>query len=407
MKKLILIPALLLGSLAMAQDYQYEISPMVGYNIAEGNLGIDNNGYLVGGLEFQVNSSDSKISPELSIYYAPSVDYSTSGGTDIVRGAFNAVYTYDKVSSIVPFAKAGLGIENFTTNKANNNDRLFIDAGVGAKVTFSDNLALKLEAIYMLKPDSSHAGNADSNLLTLVGLTYSFGAQAQKEAVEPLQVVEEEVIAIAVVAPIDSDNDGIVDSEDKCENTPADTVVDITGCTVILDDDNDGVINTQDMCANTPANTQVDEKGCKVDLDDDKDGVLNSKDICPNTIQNTAVDVNGCPQSIALDIKFENNSYKIKDESQANLDKYATFLKTYTNYSAKIIGYTDSVGSASYNKKLSQKRANEVVKILTAKGVNPSQLSADGMGEANAVADNTTEAGRAKNRRIEAELTHK
>ncbi len=372
MKKLLLIPALL-GTMAMAQNYKYELSPMIGYNLAEGNLGLDNDGYFTGGLEFQINSEDTRISPEFSLYYAPSADYATSGSTDIIRGAFNAVYTYDKVDTFTPFAKAGLGIENFTTNKEGNDDRLFLDAGIGAKMSFTENLALKLEAIYMLKPSSSHAGNADSNLMTLVGLTYSFGEQAQKEFAPKEEVVEIQEV-IVVVPLVDSDGDGIVDADDKCANTPSNTTVGITGCAVAQDDDHDGVFNAQDICPNTPANSAVDE--------------------------------NGCPAIIALDIKFENNSYKVKSESYSNIKRYADFLKKYTNYSAKIVGYTDSVGRASYNQTLSEKRAKEVVKMLMAEGVKASQLSSKGMGEANPVADNATAEGRAQNRRIEAELIH-
>lgn len=408
MKKLLLIPALLFSGALMADNYKYELSPMLGYNFAEGNLGLDNDGYLTGGLEFQINSADSKIAPEFSLYYAPSIDYTTSGSTNILRGAFNGVYTYDKLDNWTPFAKAGLGIESFTTNKAGNDDRLFFDAGVGAKMNFTKNLALKLEAIYMLKPSASHAGNADSNLMTLVGLTYSFGAQAQKEEQAPVVVVEEkEVVAVAFVPlAVDSDGDGVVDADDKCANTPNNTTVDITGCPVAQDDDNDGVLNTLDKCPNTPAGVQVDAQGCKINPDMDGDGVLNAQDICPDTKPNTAVDENGCPATMTLDIKFENNSYKIKADSLPNLDKYAAFLKKYPNYSAKIVGYTDSVGAASYNKRLSKKRADEVVKMLEQRGVSSSQLSAEGMGEANPVADNATEAGRAQNRRIEAQLIH-
>ena len=395
MRKLLLIPALL-GSMAVADNYKYELSPMIGYNIAEGNLGIKNNGYFTGGLEFQINSTQSKLSPELSLYYAPSVDYSGSGDTDVIRGAFNGVYTYDKLGTVTPFSKVGLGIEGFTTNKNNNNDRFFFDAGVGAKVNFTDNLALKLEAIYMLKPTTLHAGNADSNLMTLVGLTYSFGAQAQKKS----------PVVTAPVA-VDSDGDGVLDTNDKCPNTPDNTTVDVTGCPVAQDDDNDGVLNILDKCPNTPAGVQVDAKGCKINPDLDGDGVLNAQDMCPDTPANSAVDQNGCPATITLDIQFQTNSYTVTSDSFANLDKYASFLKKNPNYSAQIVGYTDNRGAASYNQRLSEKRAQEVVKMLEARGVSSSQLSAKGMGEANPIADNTTAAGRAQNRRIEAQLTHK
>jgi OOP family OmpA-OmpF porin len=380
MKRLLLLPALLLGTASFASDAKYEISPMVGYNIAEGNLGMKNNGYLLGGLELQFNSPKSKISPEFSFYYAPKADYkgTNTGDTNIIRGAFNGVYTFDKQGSITPFAKAGLGLENFTADDQYNNDGLFVDAGAGVKVPFTQNLALKLEAIYMAKINNSHAGNADSNLMTLVGLTYSFGATAKAAPKEEV-VVEEEVVAepVVVAVPVEVDTDG------------------------------DGVYDALDKCPNTPQNATVNAQGCPVSMDDDHDGVLNAKDICPNTPAGEAVNSDGCPVKVTLDINFNNNSAVVLPSSNARLDKYADFLKAHTNYSAKIVGYTDSKGSESYNKKLSQRRATAVMKALVARGVNPDQLSASGMGEANPIASNATAEGRAQNRRIEAELTRK
>ena len=109
MKKLILIPALLAGSLAFADQHKYEISPMVGYNFAEGNLDIKDDGYFVGGLEAQVNTPNSKLSPELSVFGTRNADYQVpaNGNTNILRVAFNGVYSFDEIGSVVPFAKAG------------------------------------------------------------------------------------------------------------------------------------------------------------------------------------------------------------------------------------------------------------------------------------------------------------
>ncbi|WP_297441602.1 OmpA family protein [Sulfurimonas sp.] len=403
MKKLLLIPALMLTTASFANDYKYELSPMIGYNFAEGNLDIKNDGYLTGGLELQFNTPTSKISPEFSLFYARP-DYKGNGETNIVRGAFNGVYEYAKQDFFTPFAKLGLGIENISDENRANQTGFFVDAGAGAKVDLTDNLALKLEAIYMAKVAHQNAGNADSNLMTLVGLSYSFGAQAQKSIIKEKIIVEETIqVAPVVVAELDDDNDGVVNSKDECANTPADTEVNAVGCTLVKDSDNDGVIDSLDTCANTPANTKVDAHGCKEDMDND--GVLNANDICPNTEVGEAVNSDGCPKSITLNVSFENNSFHVKENSFANLGKYAKFLKTYTNYSAKIVGFTDSRGSEAYNQKLSQKRADEVKKLLIQRGVNPSQLSSVGMGEANPVADNASEEGRAKNRRIEAELT--
>jgi len=405
MKKLLLIPALLAGSLLFAEQSKFEISPMIGYNFTEDGLNIKDSSYPVIGLEIQANSADSKISPEFSLLYSQGVDYESGQDTKIVRGAFNGVYTFDEIGLITPFAKLGAGMELMSNENIDNSDGFFVDAGAGAKIPFTDYLALKVEALYMAKFASENSGRFDNNFVALAGLTFSFGDLEQKEA--PAQPVKEEVVPVApvVVAVVDGDddNDGVLNSIDECPITVAGTVVDAKGCKVDGDDDKDGVLNSIDKCPATVAGTTVDAKGCNAD--NDNDGILNAADICPNTPSNTKVNSDGCPATVNLDINFENNSAKIKANSNDHMQKYADFLNKHTNYSAKIIGHTDSMGKASYNQKLSERRAASVVNNLVSKGVNTKQLSSLGEGEANPIATNKTAEGRAKNRRIEAELT--
>lgn len=398
-KHLLLIPALLLSTASFANEAHYEISPMIGYNLAEGNVGIKGDDHLLGGLELQYNYKDSKISPELSILFSPDANYKGQGDTSITRGLLNGVYSFDKIGTVSPFAKAGLGYE-FVSNEITNanEDGLVLDAGVGLKIPFTPSWSFKAEAMYLAKVSSAHNGNADNNLITMVGLTYAFGGSTEKEFVEPKPVV-------AKAAPVDNDHDGVIDSQDSCLNTPANTKVDASGCAVPVDSDGDGVYDALDKCPNTVADSTVDINGCAVDLDDDNDGVKNSMDKCPNTPAGEAVNVDGCPAIVNLHINFANNSADIAAVSENELDHYADFLTKYPNYSAKIVGYTDSRGSAKYNQKLSQKRAEAVVKALVQRGVKPSQLKSSGMGEAKPIADNATADGRAQNRRIEAELT--
>lgn len=400
MKKTLLISALLASTLAVASEYKYEISPMIGYNFNEANLNIKDDGYPVYGLEVQFNTPDSSISPEFSLLYSQGVDYKGGDNTQILRGAFNAVHTYKAIDTVIPFAKVGAGYEKISTQNVDNENGFFVDAGAGVKFPFTENLALKLEAIYMGKFFTGNSGSFDNNFVTMAGLTFSFGAEEQKTAPAP---EKKAVVAAPVVVDGDDDKDGVLNSKDKCPTTQPGVKVDANGCD--LDSDKDGVIDSLDKCPNTPAGTKVDENGCKVDGDDDKDGVLNSKDICPNTPVGEAVNSDGCSKTVTLNINFENNSAAIKAESEKRMQTYADFLTTYTNYSAKIIGYTDSVGSEAYNQKLSERRAQAVVADLIAKGVNPDQLTALGKGEANPIADNATAEGRAENRRIEAELT--
>jgi len=404
MKKTLLVPALLASTLAMASDYKYEISPMIGLNLAEGNLGIKNDisngGYPIFGLELQANTPDSRLSPEISLFYTEGVDYVTGQETKIGRGMFNAVYTFDKEGSITPFVKAGAGYEKLSVETSSNEDGFFLDAGAGLKIALMDQLALKLEAIYMAKPGTNNSGFADSNLMTMVGLSYSFGETAQKAA--PVkEEKKEEPVAAPVVVDGDDDKDGVLNSKDKCPDTPAGAKVDANGCE--LDDDNDGVVNSKDKCPNTPAGAKVDANGCE--LDDDKDGVVNSKDLCSNTPAGAPVNESGCPDKFTLKLNFEYDSVKITQDSDKEVTKFATFLKAYTNYKAEIVGHTDSRGSAKYNEKLSLERAQSVVDTLVSKGVEKDQLIAVGKGEAEPIASNMLEEGRAKNRRIEARLT--
>ena len=98
--------------------------------------------------------------------------------------------------------------------------------------------------------------------------------------------------------PIDSDQDGVPDGLDMCPNTPNKAMVDATGCP--SDEDGDGVYDGIDKCPGTPYGAQVNPKtGCPLDGDDD--GVADFEDACPNTPKGAYVDANGCPFDSDMD----------------------------------------------------------------------------------------------------------
>ncbi len=115
--------------------------------------------------------------------------------------------------------------------------------------------------------------------------------------------------------PVDSDGDGIPDSEDKCARTEASVKVDAEGCPIDdarlareraiadslarVDTDNDGIPNISDKCPNTAAGISVDSTGCMLDFD--KDGVADNLDKCPNTPAGIPVDSTGCPMDFDKD----------------------------------------------------------------------------------------------------------
>lgn len=110
---------------------------------------------------------------------------------------------------------------------------------------------------------------------------------------------------------------------------------------------------------------------------------------------------------VLVGVNFDLNSAKLKPESIPILYNVTQTLLTHPEIKVEIQGYSDNTGPASYNKKLSLKRAETVKKFLESKGIAAKRLSAVGMGEVNPVASNKTAAGRALNRRIEFKVLSK
>lgn len=138
--------------------------------------------------------------------------------------------------------------------------------------------------------------------------------------------------------------------------------------------------------------------------DSDGDGVIDEKDQCPDTPPKTRVDGDGCPlpKVLALHgVTFEFDSTRLRPDAQTILDNASLILKKYPDMQVEVAGHTDSKGSERYNLKLSDGRAAAVREYFIGKGVGAGQLTSKGYGEAEPIADNATEAGRERNRRVE------
>ena len=213
--------------------------------------------------------------------------------------------------------------------------------------------------------------------------------------------------------PRDSDGDGVPDYKDKCPDTPeaAWGLVDEDGCP--LDSDDDEVPDYLDECPDTPIEALgfVDENGC--DSDSDNDGVPDYKDECRSVPGPKAN--KGCPvvkrevrqllQKAMQGIEFETGKATIKQKSFPLLDQIAETFIENKNYIIEVQGHTDNTGKDEANRKLSDKRANAVKDYLVKKGVPADRMTAVGYGPDKPIADNSTKAGRAKNRRVEFNIT--
>ena len=104
---------------------------------------------------------------------------------------------------------------------------------------------------------------------------------------------------------------------------------------------------------------------------------------------------------ILKNIFFDVNRYELKPESSTELDNIVELLKENPTLKIQISGHTDNVGKPADNLKLSNNRAAAVINYLVSKGIDAKRLSSKGWGETKPLADNTSEEGRAENRRTE------
>lgn len=116
--------------------------------------------------------------------------------------------------------------------------------------------------------------------------------------------------------------------------------------------------------------------------------------------------------SLADNMLFKSGSYEISDRAMETLSKIAKIIKDYSDYDVLVEGNTDNVPISKTNIRnnwdLSALRASSVVQCLQDRfGINPARLSAAGRGEYNPIADNTSEVGKARNRRTEIIITPK
>ncbi len=260
--------------------------------------------------------------------------YDINNGTDKDYG-----YRYG-VDAIYKIEDSGLYL--FSGVKRFNNVRSYNALNVGAGYSLSVNERFSVYSEAAIYRDVDY-GYTDQGFK--LGLKYTFGDVKKAPVVAPK--AEPVPVKPAIVKVVDSDNDGIKDSIDKCNNTPA--------------------------------NVKVDSKGCTL---------YSEKSVAIN-----------------LNVGFENNSSQLKVSMMDDIQRLADFMKTYTNTSVVIEGHSSKVGTAEYNLYLSEKRANAVKNVLTSKfGIAESRLSAKGFGETQLLSNGNRLADHIANRRVVAKI---
>lgn len=214
------------------------------------------------------------------------------------------------------------------------------------------------------------------------------------------------------VKPTDRDRDEIEDFDDACPDVPGVRHADPAKNGCPSDRDSDGIVDTQDACPDVAGVKHDDpaKNGCPSDRD--SDGIVDTQDACPDVAGVTSDDpeLNGCPPvkvtekaiEITDKIHFEFAKANLMAESDTTLKGIAKALRDHPQIKKlSIEGHTDERGGDAFNMNLSRLRADAVRAWLVAHGIEASRLATQGFGKTRPIADNATDEGREKNRRVE------
>jgi outer membrane protein OmpA-like peptidoglycan-associated protein len=265
--------------------------------------------------------------------------------------------------------------------------------------------------------------------------------------------------------PLDSDADGVANGLDRCPGTPAGAVVDATGCPKDSDGDNildgldrcpdtrpgvlvdrqgcprdtdgDGIADGLDRCSATPKGAIVDALGCPGD--EDQDGVLDGIDQCPRTAAGASIDAVGCSAeqrqvrrptpapapaptptpapapppkpgpsatipdaaTILAGVTFIDGTARLRQDAFGVLDSVAAILLADTTVYVEVGAHTDNTAAAAESQRLTARQAVAVRLYFIEKGVRLQRIAAKGYGSSAPIDRNTTQQGRARNRRVE------
>lgn len=382
---------------------------------------------------------------------------------------FNNGYMLSEDAKLEPYLTAGLGFAGYSGDRINDGNDFIIPVGAGLKYHLNDWAAIQYQFLYDFtnedKRDLQPVADANDRFAQQsIGVVFSFGGSkdADKDGVpDSMDKCLNTPSGVTVNqdgCPVDGDGDGVPDYMDKCPS--AQGVAEFNGCpdtdrdgiqdsedkcpevkgTAAFDGcpdtDGDGIPDSEDKCPNAKGTAETN--GCP---DADGDGILDSDDACPSVKGSSAMkgcpDTDGdgipdkddrCPNEAGVlanrgcpelkveekealrealeGVNFLSGKDVLTEASKPKLHNVAEILNNHSSYKLKVSGYTDSSGDENFNLALSKKRAAAVKNYLISDGIDASRIEADGYGEANPVADNSTREGRAKNRRVEFEIIY-
>lgn len=350
---------------------------------------------------FRANSLPDNTAAQDNSSYRTHIDYSASLSANITIANMSLNH---KRSLLSPYVTLGAGYMSYAAEVSNTpgsastgfQQNWFIPVGVGFKLGIAKTLNLdfgytvgfmktnEFDAVAGARDDRFSYGHA--------GIEIALGkrSSSQLQNYSPIAALREEAAAESLEL-----RNQLAMLETQRATDAAQYARDMA------DDDQDGVTNKFDKCPNTPSATVVDGAGCAIKFPTPV--VVN-----PVTERVTErVIITEEDRQVVSDaiknLEFDLGKSTIKESSYASLNRVAQILMQ-KNFSLKLAGHTDNIGSAAANLKLSKERAESVKAYLVDKGINASFIEATGYGAGQPIATNKTAAGRQTNRRVEFSL---
>jgi OOP family OmpA-OmpF porin len=332
-------------------------------------------------------------------------------------GTLSAVYSFTNINwlsrrnIIIPYFSLGAGLAGYSptmtlagggtvTAKPNGAEihELVVPVGAGAKFNVAPGINIDLGyKMYFLDADDLDGterlpGHKDRFSYGYAGLEFALGSKSKPQLLTDNPVydlhrqirLENEELRDRVMAETRAAEEAtkaklaqVAALQEQIDKMKADA-------------DGDGVSDYFDKCPNTPAGVKVDGSGCALDT---------TPRVIEQHFQVTEEDRRIVREAIQ-NLEFDFGKASIRATSFPSLDRVAEIL-VRKNFSLKLAGHTDNVGSADRNMQLSKDRAESVKAYLVSRGANPSRIEATGYGMTQPIASNKTAAGRQKNRRVE------
>ncbi|MHB1179121.1 MAG: OmpA family protein [Daejeonella sp.] len=315
------------------------------------------------------------------------------------------IYWMNRKNVVQPYVKAGYGLSGYKIkltssgtngvqsdfNSGQTVNESFIPVGAGLKFSLSNNINLDLGyTMHFVDGDNLDGYRAgpqnDKFSYSHIGLEFALGGKSKPQLAyyNPVAALQDDYISRNAALQADLANERMRNAERLAQ-------MDTDWKRYLNDADKDGVSDYFDKCPNTPTGTQVDGAGCEIKV--------TNTTVNPVRVVVTEEDRRVVAEAIR-NLEFDFAKSSIRPSSYPSLNRVADLLKT-KDFSLKLAGHTDNVGSDAANLKLSKDRAESVKSYLVSQGANSSRIEATGYGESQPISSNTTAAGRQNNRRVE------